>query len=105
MKKIALMLFLVSLISLPTKAAPPGYYTALTNGLPFIDLVASTGADLVSISNIEIFSPVAYGFEVAVIYPDGLDDTWYFVTELIPTGQIIVSPDVGPDFEDYRNRN
>jgi len=99
MRKISLMFFLV-LICMPTKAAPLAYYAALTDG-PLIDLVASSGADLVSINNSQIFSPVAYGFEVDVVYPDRSEDTWFFVTELIPTGQILVTLLPGPPGPDY----
>lgn len=96
MKKFALGIILMSLTS---QAAPPNYYTALTNAPPFVALLAANSADLVAIINTDVGNcPGCFGFEVGVVFPDGSDDTWYFVTELTPTGQVVVThlPDGPP---------
>jgi len=100
MKKLSLGIILMSLTA---QAAPPSYYTALTDAPPFVTLLAANGADLVSIINTDIGDcPGCYGFEVGVVFPDGSDDTLYFVTELTPTGQVVVTlvPE-GPPAEPY----
>lgn len=103
MQRFTLGMILGSLISLSLSAAPPAYYTALTDAPPFVGLLASSGGDLVAITNSDIGDcPGCFGFEVDVVFPDGSDDTWYFITALAPTGQIVVTllPD-GPPSWDY----
>lgn len=79
-------------MSLTLNAAPPAFYTALTDAPPFVTLLAESGADLVAITNTDVGDcPGCFGFEVDVVFPDGSDDTWYFVTALAPTGQIVVT--------------
>ncbi len=101
MKRFTVGMILALFMSLSINAAPPAYYTALTDGPPFVALLASRGADLVSIINTDFGDcPGCYGFEVGVIYPDGSDDMWYFITELAPTGEVVVTlvPE-GPPFD------
>lgn len=92
MKIFTLGMILGTLMSLSLNAAPPAYYTALTDAPPFVGLLASSGADLVAITNTDIGPcPGCFGFEVDVVFPDGSDDTLFFVTALAPTGQIVVT--------------
>ena len=85
------------LMSLSSIAAPPKYYTALTDAPPFVAMLTQSGADLVAITNTDYGTcQGCYGFEVDVIFPDGSDDTWYFITELAPAGIVVTFLPDGP---------
>lgn len=92
MKKYAIGLVLASLASFQSLAAPTPFFTAISNGAPFNELLMASAAELEAIRNTAAFPcPGCYGFEVDVIFPDESQETWFFKTALSPTGEIWVT--------------
>jgi hypothetical protein len=90
--KIAFALIATTLVSFSLTAAPPLYFTAITNGVSFNNLMDQTLAEMQYIADIKAGPcPGCYVFEVGVIYPNDREDSWYFATQLAPTGQIAVT--------------